>query len=127
MSNMTRKAQDMELDEILQLAAEDRKQVNGTLMERVLADAYRVQDDIAAGDPQTAKRSLSKSGISALIAAFGGWRPVSGLATAIIAGVWLGYAPPAIFDEFAAGIWSGAAGYELGDFLMSSDSFLVEG
>ena len=64
------------------------------LMARVLADATAVQATFGAADVAEAPaRALS---VWAQIgAALGGWPAISGLATATVAGVWIGVSPPA--------------------------------
>ncbi|WP_347310521.1 dihydroorotate dehydrogenase [Defluviimonas sp. SAOS-178_SWC] len=78
---------------------------SGALMARILADAEAEMPRASA--PQPLPRPAGKGGamMSWLAAAFGGWRGIGGLATATVAGLWLGYAgldDPALLT---GGLW----------------------
>lgn len=69
------------------------------LMARILGDAAKVSADrlgpvLTAPDPAP-RRGL----IATLIAAIGGWPVLGGMATATMAGVWLGFSSPALLDQ----------------------------
>lgn len=61
------------------------------LMARVMADALAVQTAAKAG-PMLSERRHSGV-IAGLWAALGGWPALGGLATATLAGVWIGFSP----------------------------------
>lgn len=95
------------------------------LLARVLADARAEQPgpDFLAGDARPRTGWLGR-----LAQAVGGWPAVAGLATATVAGLWIGYAAPGQVDTLAAQIWPGAeGGYDVVDLIPSMDIFLAEG
>ena len=61
-------------------------------------------------DPPRQTAFLRRPGLrlSALIAALGGVGALTALATAAVAGLWIGLAPPAAVDDFAATLWTSA-------------------
>ena len=77
-------------------------QPSPALMARILADAASEQPR-----PRPVARP-APSGFSfrALIAALGGMGAMAGLATATMAGVWIGLAPPTAVDDLAAALWT---------------------
>lgn len=75
-----------------------RGPVPDALMARVLADAGTARSPtVPASAPAPRWR-----GLRALVTAFGGWPALGGLATATVAGFWLGFAPPAPVEEMLA-------------------------
>ena len=70
--------------------------------------------------------------VGRMLAAVGGWGAATGLASAALAGLWLGFAPPASVAGWADGVLSVAAGtrnaeVDQVDLLPSFDSYLTEG
>ncbi len=66
------------------------------------------------------------------LAGLGGWGAVTGLATATVAGIWLGFSPPTGLAELADGVLgtslSGSSGtIDLVDLLPAFESYLTEG
>lgn len=102
------------LEEALALArAEAARPAPDALMARVLADAARV-----AHPARTAGRRQGR--LAASLAALGGWPALGGLATAGMAGLWLGLSPPAAVEDL--GGWLGAEGASA-DLLLPDDYF----
>jgi hypothetical protein len=98
---------DDDLDELFAQARVRDAQPSAALMARILADA-------AATQPRAPVRPVRpRFRLSALIAALGGAGALAGLATATVAGVWIGLAPPAAIDDFAATLWSVGEGDSL--------------
>ncbi|WP_415184027.1 dihydroorotate dehydrogenase [Phaeovulum sp.] len=95
------------------------------LLARVLADA---EAETRARHPLAALAHAPKprmGGFAALLAALGGWRAVGGLATATLAGVWIGFAGVDRLEDMSAG-YLGVGGAEvLGtvDLLPDEDVF----
>ncbi|MCI2398606.1 dihydroorotate dehydrogenase [Aliiroseovarius subalbicans] len=92
------------------------------LMARVLADAEAHQSKPRPIARPAQRRSL----LAGLIAAIGGWPALAGMATATVAGVWLGFAQPDTLNALAGGtLLPGATetGYELEDLVPSFSNF----
>lgn len=89
-------------DDLDDLFAGARKgpQPSPALMARILADAVAEQ-------PRPAARPAPvRFTFRALIAALGGMGAMAGLATAAVAGVWIGLAPPTAVGDLAAALWT---------------------
>ena len=69
-------------------------------LERVLQDAKAAQ--VLTEEPA---RVPQKGLFANLFAAIGGWPTLTGMATAGIVGVWLGFSQPAGIDQVAEQIW----------------------
>lgn len=89
------------------------------LVARVLADADAAQR--AEPAPVTPQQGL----LARMFDAIGGWPAVSGLAAATVAGIWVGVAPPASVEDFAAttfgdsvaiGIFADDLDFDIGTF-----------
>ena len=93
---------DDDLDDLFLAARATGAPPSAALMARIL-------DDAAAMQPRAAV-VLRRPGLrlSALIAALGGVGALTALATAAVAGLWIGLAPPAAVDDFAATLWTSA-------------------
>ncbi|HHL21152.1 MAG TPA: dihydroorotate dehydrogenase [Aliiroseovarius sp.] len=126
-----RELDDSELDLLFEAARDTSPLPSPDLLARVLAGAEALQP----GPPEPAAPAAAPGGRGAsaglfagLLAAVGGWAAVAGLATATLAGVWIGYAHP----DLAAG-WAVAPStevvYDLSDFEPRYDDFtpLMEG
>ncbi|WP_300516596.1 dihydroorotate dehydrogenase [Aliiroseovarius sp.] len=93
------------------------------LMARILADA---QANMPAPAPiaTPARRGL----LAGLLAAVGGWPSVATMATAAVAGVWLGFVQPDALNSLSGGTLlpgSTATAYEVDDLIPSYGSFDV--
>jgi hypothetical protein len=97
------------------------------LMARVLADADAAQprgaaavaQEFAVRGPEPARRGL----LASIFAAMGGGAVVAGLASAVVAGLFIGYSGP-VTTDWLAGIVSSGAQVEM---ISASDLFLSEG
>lgn len=94
---------DDDLDHLFLAARATGAPPSAALMARILADAAAVQPRAPAVTPRRPGLRLS-----ALIAALGGVGALTALATAAVAGLWIGLAPPAAVDDFAATLWTSA-------------------
>lgn len=117
---------DEDLDSLFAQARSTAPQPTSDLMARVLADAMAVQRDampvsIAAG----------RVGLwSKVLAALGGGAGLAGLSTAMLAGLWVGFAEPAPFVGLASAFGSGTTvemPLDQVDLLANYDSLLMGG
>lgn len=95
---------DDDLDDLFAVARGTVPQPSAALMARILADAVAEQ-------PRPATRPVPRLvpvrfSLRALIAALGGMGAMAGLATAAVAGVWIGLTPPTVVDDLAATLWT---------------------
>ncbi|MDH3262385.1 MAG: dihydroorotate dehydrogenase [Paracoccaceae bacterium] len=106
------------LEEALGLArAEAARPAPEAFLARVLADAARE----APPAPAQARAAPPRLGrLAAALAALGGWPALGGLATAGVAGLWLGLSPPAAVEDL--GGWLGAGDASAG-LLLPDDYF----
>lgn len=90
-----------------------RPEPGDALMARIMADADRVQADRAvAAAPVRAPR---RGWLTVVTQALGGWPAMAGLATATVAGVWIGVSAP-----------SGLAGIAQDVIVGSNDAYLID-
>jgi hypothetical protein len=96
------------------------------LIARILADA----EAQAAPEPvpaAKARRAPPAPGFWAtLVAGLGGWPVLAGMATATVAGVWLGFPAPEVLDTMAGGILmpgQAETGYQLEDMVPDYGDF----
>lgn len=101
-------------------AREATPQPSEALMARILADAERQRSMTAASEPHGGL-------FRRLAATVGGWPSLAGMATAALAGVWIGYVSPGQLGGLATEFWPGADGYDLVDMVPPMDEFLAEG
>ena len=93
--------------------AEAARPAPEALMARVLADADRERPPLRAAAPRPGR-------LAAALAALGGWPALGGLATAGVAGLWLGLSPPAAVEDLGGWLGAGDAGAAL---LLPDDYF----
>mgnify|MGYP000091341386 CR=1 FL=1 len=117
---------DAELDSLFAEAAKTGPVPSADLLARVMADADDVVDARAVA--QIAPTAKPRGWLAALLAPIGGWPAMAGLATATVAGVWIGYSPPESVSGFADDYLAGnILTYDLGDYLPSYDMISDEG
>ncbi len=90
---------------------------SAALLDRVMADADRISGARVPPHP---------GWLAALIATLGGWPAVAGLATATVAGIWIGYAAPDTLNQLTDG-YLAAGSYQFGDLLPAVDLPAKEG
>ena len=113
---------DMTLGALFQAAQGQAESLPDPLFARILADAAEVRAARATPAPRAAHRSwLVDFGVL-----LGGWPSMAGLATAAVAGLWIGVAQPLALDGFALVTGATAAGFEL-DTLMPGVDVLASG
>ena len=97
---------DDDLDDLFAAARKQATQPSPALLARILADAAAEQPRA----PAPAGLARPRVRLAALSAALGGGGALAGLATATVAGLWIGLAPPAAVDDFAATLWASGEG-----------------
>ena len=97
---------DDDLDDLFAAARAQDAPPSPALLARILADAASEQPRA----PAPARLARPRFRLAALIAALGGGGALAGLATATVAGLWIGLAPPAAVDDFAATLWASGEG-----------------
>lgn len=115
-----------ELDGLLAEAASLATTPGSELMQRIIADA----DAVAAAKevkPEPAQQPRRRGILAGLLAGIGGWPAIAGLATATVAGVWIGYASPDTLDGITGGLLTSQTAYEVGDFMPTLDDLFYEG
>ena len=115
-----------ELDGLLAEAASLATTPSSDLMQRIIADADAVTDAEKIR-PEPAHQPQRRGLLAGLLAAIGGWPAMAGLATATVAGVWIGYASPDTLDGIASGLLPSRTAYEVGDFMPTLDELFYEG
>lgn len=90
------------------------------LLGRIMADA---EAQLVGPDPLTPRAGFFAS----LRDAIGGWPTLAGLATAGVAGVWIGFSQPAGLDLVAEQIWGADEATYLVDLLPAFGGDLEEG
>ena len=103
------KDNDAGLDGLFARAAEAAPDLPEGLEARVIADALRMQSDLA--EP---RRPHRRSTLSRILSNIGGWPAAGGLAAATCAGFWLGFSPPASLPDAGNLLLGGdaVAGYD---------------
>jgi hypothetical protein len=96
---------DDDLDAFFAAAKADSARPSPALMARILQDAAAEQP--RAAPPTTTRPRFT---FAALVAALGGGGALAGLATATVAGLWIGLAPPIAVEDFAATLWVSGEG-----------------
>jgi hypothetical protein len=115
---------DLELDAFFSAGREQVIEPSPDLLARVLADA----ESTHIAQAETARATPQKSGfLSELFSGLGGWPSLASLATAAIAGVWIGISPPAALEDLASTYLSDDSESYLIELMPGADNFLVEG
>lgn len=114
---MTDKRDEMMLDSLFETARALPEPVSDGMKHRILRDAASVQhEEIQATEPtRTAPQGLA----GWLWAVLGGWPAMGGLATAAIAGLWIGFSP-------ALGIGSAIGDVMAGSTDGTGEAYLVD-
>ena len=114
------------LEEMFRAARAEAPEPSDSLMARIMADA---EAEIAARAEAAHPVRTPRPGLwAALVAAIGGWPALASMATAAVAGVWLGFGATEGVDALAGGILIGDTGtatvsYEFEDLLPGYEGF----
>lgn len=111
-----------DLDDFFTAAREAGPVPSEALVARVLADADAAQPRVAVAEPVVGT-SRWRRWLMAISAAVGGGAMATGLASAAVAGVFIGYAGP-VTSDWLAGAVSGGEDVQM---VAASDLFLEEG
>lgn len=113
---------DDELELFFDVARAETPVPSQDVLARILADADKMMPVAPVQAPARAPGLWA-----GLLAAVGGWPAVAGMATATVAGVWIGFAQPDGVGDLATGILPDMIAYEVVDLFPSYDGLLVEG
>lgn len=115
------KSDDEIFDALMAEARASDVNVSDDFMARVLSDAEVLQSNPGVADLEIAPASMWSQFMSVI----GGWPALGGVAAAGVAGLWLGLAPTATLDGFAADIVGGTTSVSfIQDFdFMTEDGF----
>ena len=117
--------QDTDLDSLFAAARAERPSPSAGLTARITADADAVQAEFGSA-PIPARRRLC----AGWIAAMGGNGVLAGLATATLAGLWLGFSQPApvlTLTQAVSDAYAADAGLGSVELIPSLDAFGLEG
>jgi hypothetical protein len=92
-----------ELDDLFAMARDAAPRPSASLMARVLDDALAHQPEPA---PALLRQAPRRSLWAVLSTAFGGAVGFAGLASATLAGLWIGFAQPAPVSGLTGALWS---------------------
>ena len=124
MTKTDRDDDDMMLESLFEAGRAEAPVPSQDLMARILADA---QANMPAPAPIVrAARPVRRGLLAGLLAAVGGWPSVATMATATVAGIWLGFAQPDTLNTLSGGTLlpgSAEAAYEVDDLVPSYGSF----
>ncbi len=81
----------------------------------------RIAADAAAHLPR------QHAGLSALIAALGGWRPLAGMAAAGVAGMWIGAFPPDAVSDLTGALLGESVEVDFSDLYALADDTWFDG
>ena len=113
------------LESYFEAARRESVEASPVLLARVLADAEAEQANLAMSGATVAPDRQSV--FANLLAGIGGWPSVAGLATATVAGIWIGFSAPETVDGLAGGVLSLTDGSELNDLMPTLDGLFLEG
>lgn len=114
-----------ELETLFELARDEP--VPQALMARVLDDALSVQAELEAANTATARASAGGL-FSGIWAALGGWPAATGLVTATVAGVWIGFSPSlGVADAMASALGAESSQSYVIDFATGFEFAFEEG
>lgn len=103
-----------DLDDLFASARARAPEASPAFLGRVLEDAYALQPEAATAAPAPAAAPAPVGIWARLAAALGGSMALAGVATAGVAGVWLGFAPPATLSPLADSLLTGGATASVG-------------
>lgn len=129
MAEMDKKTQnadaEFDLDALFAQTRDRATEPSPDFMERVLRDALAAQP---APAPAPVARAVERpSTLRQFLSAVGGWPAVAGLATAGVAGLWIGISPPAAVATTAETFLGAQSDLYLVDLMPGYDFTLAEG
>lgn len=126
------KHSDQELEAFFNALRDEPADASPDLLARILADAYDAQDARSAGmaAPVAEIGKPERKGLfGRLLESIGGWPAAAGLASAIVAGIWIGYNPPVLLDDLTLAFLDSSYDYGLsiGAAMPAYDDLLADG
>lgn len=120
---------DHDLDQLFATARDTAPELPDSLAARMVEDALAVQAE-ALTSPAVERPVLRIGIFRQFLALLGGWPAMAGLATATVAGIWIGMSPPTILTEGASALgWQSVSGEDayLVDTMSIFDTLAGEG
>lgn len=114
---------DLALEAFFRAARSETVDPSDQLMSAILADADRLQsteNDVTAEVAPPTLPAPRRSPLQSILSAIGGWPSAAGMATATVAGVWIGFAQPVTFENLSGGLLLS------GDYLSGNASYTLE-
>ena len=123
---------DQELEAFFSALRDEPVRASPDLLARIVADAYDAQDALVASmtGPTVTQAAPARDGwLGRLLGAIGGWPAAAGLATVVMAGLWIGYNPPVALDGFALAFLDSSYddGLSIGAAMPAYDDLLADG
>lgn len=120
---------DFELEGYFAAERDATTQPSVELMARIMADAHtHAPTHIPAAQAAQTPQSTARRGMFAsLLDAVGGWPSLAGMATATVAGVWIGFSQPAGLDLVAEQLMGTSDTTYLVDLVPAFDTEIEEG
>ena len=112
-------AMEQELDALFATARRQSLPLDEALTDRILADALALQSAPAAPARPVPAQAVRPGRLAQFFALLGGWPAVAGLATATVAGLWIGTTSPDMLYA-QTGLFESASSSE------ASDLYLVD-
>lgn len=109
--------QETDLDLFFDAARRDVAEPSDTLMAAIMADA---QAHMPVVDPVQVPKARKLGWLSSIMATIGGWPAAASLATATIAGVWIGFTQPVQLETLSGGL------VLAGDYVVTDTSYALE-
>lgn len=121
---MTHEKEDDFLAEFFAAGRDKPLEPSADFLGRILSDAEQVQAGFASSETVVA---TSEGWFASMLGAIGGWPSLAGLATATVAGLWIGFSSPTTVDGLASGYLGVGETVELVDLFPDFDDLLLEG
>ncbi|MCK8463870.1 hypothetical protein MUY35_08425 [Aliiroseovarius sp. S1339] len=111
---------DTALDAFFDAARSDIAAPSDALVSAILADAEAHQPQCGSHAGTAVDPGASRGFWADLVAAVGGWPSLAGMATATVAGVWIGFAAPIQLETMSGGL------ILTGDYTLADESYALE-
>ena len=119
-----RTTEDKALLTLLDLARDASAEPSAELLERVYSGATEELDRRQSHTPSPGRRRKRK--LAGIAAAVGGWPALAGMATAMLAGIWIGISPPDLLVSLENGFISSETDLYFAELMPALDGFLEE-
>ena len=112
--------EDQALEVFFDASRSDAAMPSDDLVSAILADATQHQRQPEAAFSDVREDRARRGGWASLISAIGGWPALTGMATATVAGVWIGFAAPAQLETISGGL------ILTGDYTVAEETYALE-